>query len=68
MHDIDVCGAGMAYNMVAIRSTIINSEMQSLINTQRRYCAGPRLDRTRDASLEHEQNHGTARKQGKSTL
>ena len=30
--------------------------------------AGPRLDCARDASLEHQQNHGAARKQGKSTL
>ena len=42
--------------------------MQSWINAQRRYCAGPRLDCARDASLEHQQNHGAARKQGKSTL
>ena len=42
--------------------------MQSWRNAQRRYCAGPRLDRARDASLEHQQNHGAARKQGKSTL
>ena len=68
-HDVDVCGAGKAYNMVAKkRSAIINLEMQSWINAQRWYCAGPRLDRTRDASLEHEQNHGVARKQGRSTL
>ena len=42
--------------------------MQSWINAQRRYCASPRLDCARDASLEHQQNHGAARKQGKSTL
>jgi hypothetical protein len=29
MHDVDLCGAGMAYNMVAKRSAIINLEMQS---------------------------------------
>ena len=52
-HDVDVCGAGKAYNMVAKGSAIINSEMQSGINAQRRYCAGPRLDRARDVSLEH---------------
>ena len=28
-HDVDVCGAGKAYNMIAKRSAIINSEMQS---------------------------------------
>ena len=28
-HDVDVCGAGKAYNMVAKGSAIINSEMQS---------------------------------------
>ena len=67
-HDVDVCGAGKAYSMVAKGSAIINSEMQSWINAQRRYCAGPRLDCARDASLEHQQNHGAARKQGKSTL
>ena len=38
--------------------------MQSWIDAQRRYCAGPRLDCARDASLEHQQNHGAARKQG----
>ena len=52
-HDVDVCGAGNPYNMVAKGSSIINSKMQSGINAQRRYCAGPRLDRARDASLEH---------------
>ena len=28
-HDVDICGAGKAYNMVAKRSAIINLEMQS---------------------------------------
>ena len=28
-HDVDVYGAGKAYNMIAKRSAIINSEMQS---------------------------------------
>ena len=28
-HDVDVCGAGKAYDMVAKMSAIINSEMQS---------------------------------------
>ena len=28
-HDVDVCGAGKAYKMVAKGSAIINSEMQS---------------------------------------
>src|SRR3954471_7536458 len=49
--------------MVAKRSTVIKTEMQSRINTQRRYCADPRLDRTRDASLKHQRKHGAARKQ-----
>ena len=42
--------------------------MQSWINAQRRYCADPRLDRTRDASLKHQRKHGAARKQLRSTL
>jgi hypothetical protein len=29
MHDVDVCGAGKAYDMVAKMSAIINSEMQN---------------------------------------
>ena len=28
-HDVDVCGAGKAYDMVEKMSAIINSEMQS---------------------------------------
>jgi hypothetical protein len=42
--------------------------MQSWKDAQRRYRAGPRLDRARDASLEHQQNHDATRNQGKSTL
>src|SRR3954466_15215421 len=49
-------------------STVIKTEMQSRINAQRRYCADPRLDRTRDASLKHQRKHGAARKQPRSTL
>ena len=49
-------------------STVIKTEMQSWINAQRRYCADPRLDRTRDASLKHQRKHGAARKQLRSTL
>ena len=52
-HDVDVCGARKAYDIVAKMLSIINSKMQSRINAQRRYCAGPRLDHARDASLEH---------------
>src|SRR3954470_10772733 len=44
-------------------STVIKTEMQSLINAQRRYCADPRLDRTRDASLKHQRKHGATRNQ-----
>ena len=51
-HDVDICGAGKAYNMVAKRSAIINSEMQSRINAQRRYYDGPRPDCARVVSLE----------------
>ena len=42
--------------------------MQSWINAQRRYCADPRLDRTREASLKHQRKHGAARKKLRSTL
>src|ERR1044072_7528375 len=35
-------------------STVIKTDMQSLINAQRRYCADPRVDRTKDASLKHQ--------------
>ena len=67
-HNVDVCGAGKAYNMVAKRVSNNQFKDAKLINAQRRYCVGPRLDRTKDASLEHYQNHGAARKQGRSTL
>ena len=52
-HDVDVCGAGKAYNMVVER--VSNNEFKDAKFNKRskRYCAGPRLDRTRDASLEH---------------
>ena len=52
-HDVDVCGAGKAYNMVAKRVSNNQFRDPNSINARRRYCAGPRLDRTRDASLEH---------------
>jgi hypothetical protein len=31
----------------------VKTMMQCSNNIQQRYCAGPRLDRARDASLEH---------------
>ena len=37
--------------------------MQYWKYAQQRYCAGPRLDRTRDASLVHQRSHGAAHKQ-----
>jgi hypothetical protein len=40
--------------MVA-KTANVKTVMQCWKNTQQRYCAGPRLDRTRDTSLEHQQ-------------
>ena len=67
-HDVDVCGAGKAYNMVA--KMVSNNQFRDAKLNKRSttVLAGPRLDCARDASLEHQQNHGAARKQGKSTL
>ena len=52
-HDVDVCGAGKAYKMVA--KVVSNNKFRDakLNKRSRRYRAGPRLDRARDASLEH---------------
>ena len=67
-HDVDVCGAGKAYNMVAKRVSNNQFRDAKLNKRSTTVLAGPRLDCARDASLEHQQNHGAARKQGKSTL
>ena len=58
MHIVAICGAVGGFMVARISNNQIRNA--SWINTQRRYCAGPRLDRTRDASLEHQQGHGAA--------
>ena len=42
-----------------VGSNINNPNSDAMFNNaQRRYSAGPRLDRARDASLEHQRSHG----------
>ena len=68
-HDVEyMWGCRTADKYGGKNSTVIKKEMQSWINAQRRHCADPRLDRTRDASLKHQRKHGAARKQLRSTL
>jgi hypothetical protein len=56
---VEICGAVGRPNIVIWWHNNQNSNAD-WVNAQRRYCAGPRLDRTRDASLEHQRCHGAA--------
>ena len=52
-HDVDVCGAGKAYNMVAKRVSNNLFRDAKLNKRSTTVLCCPRLDRARDASLEH---------------
>ena len=51
----EICGA--LGRLIKGVSNYQNSNANVEKNAQRRYCAGPRLDRTRDASLDHQRCH-----------
>jgi hypothetical protein len=61
-YGVVICGALRRLNIVA-KNDQVSSINVSWINTQRWYCVSPRLDRTSDASLEHQSSHNAAHMQ-----